>query len=335
MDPKSKDKAVDRAQDQATNPNIEGSTSLAERIGSSASGVLQNVFKNPAASAVAQALGSLDAGISKGGASSSASLGEASTSSQSVWTHETSLGLSRPMAAESFRTKEFRGGIYVCGGEDEFNRFFQPSQSRDLDTAIAQALDLPSFELVATPGDHSPCPFCTMGELNRNRNAYVPDVELAPASNDGAAVVALLSDPTFNIDEAPANAWAVPKIDKGKAKLGSQPVEQQLYDSAEPLAPMNPLDLIPDFKTSWNPVAYASNIHYENLSSDPAFGDIQPWTDILNRYHDEVWGDMLPLVKEAREELKSADNSPEGTLHDRPALRRLGMLLKHLHQPIL
>ena len=335
MDPKSKDKAVDRAQDQATNPNMEGSTSLAERIGSSASGVLQNVFKKPSASAIAQTLGSLDADTSKSGASSSASLGEASSSSQSVLTQEASLGLSRSMVAESFRTEQVRGGIHAGRGEDEFNRFSEPSQSRELDTAIIQALDLPDFERLATAGDHCPCPFCTMEELHRNRNAYGPDVELAPGSNDGAAVVALLSDPAFNIDEEPTNAWAVLKTDKGKAKLGSQPVEQQLYDSADPLAPMNPLDLIPDFNTSWNPVAHASNIHYGNYSSDPAFGDIQPWTDILNRYHDEVWGDMLPLVKEAREELKSANNSPESTLHDRPALRRLGMLLKHLHQPML
>lgn len=335
MDPRSKDKTVDRAQDQATNPNMDGSTSLAKRIGSSASGVLQNVFAKPSASAVAETLGSVDANTSKGGASSSASLGETSSSSQSVVSQEASPGLGRSMVAETLRSEQIRGGIHAGSGQDEFNRFSQPSQMRELDTAITQALDLPNLERPATDGDHCTCPFCKMGELHRNRKAYGPDVELAPGSNDGAAVVALLSDPAFNIDEEPTNAWAVPKTEKGKGKLGSQPVEQQLYDSADPLAPINPLDLIPDFDASWDPVAYASSFHDGNCSSGPAFGDIQPWTDILNRYHDEVWGDMLPLVKEAREELKSANNNPEGTLHDRSALRRLGMLLKHLHQPIL
>ena len=335
MDPKSKDKNVDRAQDEATNPNMEGSTSLSERIGSSASGILQNVFAKPSASAVAEALGSLDAETSKGGASSSASLGDASSSSQAILTQEASPGLGRSMVAESFRTEQTRGGIRAGSGQDEFNRFSQSPQLRELDSAVTQALDLPNFERPATVGDHCPCPFCKMGELHRNRKTYGPVVELAPGSNDGAAVVALLSDPAFNIDEEPTNAWAVSKTDKGRAKFGSQPVEQQLYDSADPLAPMNPLDLIPDFAASWNPVAHASSFHDANCSPDPAFGDIQPWTDILNRYHDEVWGDMLPLVKEAREELKSANYSPEGTPHDRSALRRLGMLLKHLHQPIL
>ena len=335
MDSKSKDKSVDRAPDQATNPNMEGSTSLSKRIGSSASGILQNVFAKPSASAVAEVLGSLDADTSKGGASSSASLGEASSSSQAILTQEASPGLGRSMVAESFRTEQARGGIRAGSGQDEFNRFSQTPPLRELDSAVTQALDLPNFERPATVGDHCPCPFCKMGELHRNRKTYGPDEGLAPSSSDGAAVVALLSDPVFNIDEEPTNAWAAPKSDKGKAKLGSQLVEQQLYDSADPLAPMNPLDLIPDFNGSWNPVAHASSFHEGYSSSDPAFGDIQPWTDILNRYHDEVWGDMLPLVKEAREELKSANNSPEGTLHDRPALRRLGMLLKHLHQPML
>ena len=335
MDPKSKDKTVDRAQNPPTNPNMEGSTSLSKRIASSASGILQNVFAKPSASAVAETLSSLDADTSKGGASSSASLGKTSSSSQAILTQEASPGLGRSMVAEPFRTEQVRGGIRAGRGQDEFNKFSQPSQLCELDTAIIHDLDLRTFERPAAVANHCPCPFCEMRELHRNRKTYIPDVELPTGSNDGAAVVALLSDPAFDIDEEPMDTWAVPTTDKGKAKLGSQPVEQQLYISADPLAPTNPLGLLPDFNASWNPVAHASSFYEGNRSSDPAFGDIKPWTDILNRYHDEVWGDMLPLVDEAREELKSANNSPESTLHDRPALRRLGMLLKHLHQPML
>ena len=335
MDPKSKDKTVDRAHDQATNPNMEGSTSLTKRIGSSASGILQNVLAKPSASAVAETLGSLDAGTSKGGASSSAGLGETSSSSQAILTHEANTGLGRSVVAEPFRTEQAGGSIRAGGGQDEFNKFSQISELRELDTAITQALNLPNFEGSAKIGDRCPCPFCRMEGLHRSRKTYGPDVELPTGSNDGAAVVALLSDPAFDTDGEPMDTWAMPMTNKGKAKLGSQPVEQQLYDSANPLTPMNPLNLIPDFNTSWEPVAHASSFYEGNISSDPAFSDIQPWTDILNRYHDEVWGDMLPLVREARDELKSVNNSPKGTFHDRPALRRLGMLLKHLHQPML
>ena len=338
MDPKLKEKSVDRAQDQATsatNPNMEDSASLSKRIGNSASGILQNVFARPSASAIAETLGSLDADVSKGAASSSASMGDASSSLQAISTQETSPGSSQSMVGESFRSEQARGGIRADRGQHEFNEFAQTSRLRDLDTSITQALDLSNFERPATDGDHCPCVFCSMGKLHRNRETYGPDVEPATGSNDGAAVVALLSDPAFDVDEEPTDTRAVPMTDKGKAKLGSQPVEQQLYNAADALAPVNPLDLIPDFNTSWNPMAHSSSFYEGNSSSDPGFGDLQPWTDILNRYHDEVWGDKLPLVKEAREELKSANSSPEGIFHDRPALRRLGMLLKHLHQPML
>ncbi len=335
MAPKLKDKNVDRAHDQATNPNMEGSASLSHRIGNSASGMLQNFFARPSASAIAETLGSLDADTSKGAASSSANMGHASSSSQATLTRETSPGSARSMVGESFRSEQASGGIRADGGQQEFNEFAQNSRLCELDTAIKQTLDLSNCERSATVRGHCPCVFCRMGKLHPNRKTYGPDVEPATSSNDGAAVVALLSDPAFNVDEEPTDSWVVPATDKGKAKLGSQPVEQPLFNSADPLAPVNPLDLIPDFNNSWSPMAQFSSRYERNSSSDPAFSDIQPWTDILNRYHDEVWGDMLPLVREAREELKSTDRTSEGTPHDRPALRRLGMLLKHLHQPML
>ena len=58
--------------------------------------------------------------------------------------------------------------------------------------------------------------------------------------------------------------------------------------------------------------------------------DLQPWIRILGSYHDEVWGDVLPLVQEVRRE---AEPTKDGmwNLGDKPALRRLQMLLKHLH----
>ena len=335
MDSKLKEKGVDRAQDRATNPNMEGSASLSTRIGNSASGMLQNVFVRPSGSAITETLGSLDADTSKGAASSSASIGDTSSSSQAVLTQESSPGSDQSMVGEPFRSEQVRGSIRADRGQHEFDEFAQTSRLQEFDNAITQSLDIGNFERPATVGDHCPCVFCRIGKLHRNRETYGPEVEPATGSNDGAAVVALLSDPAYDVDEEPTDTWAFPTTDKGKAKLGSQPVEQQLHDSADPLAPVNPLDLIPYFNTSWSPPAQSSSCYGEDSSSDPAFGDLQPWTDILNRYHDEVWGDMLPLVKEARKELKSANSSPEDTLHDHPALRRLGMLLKHLHQPML
>ena len=322
MDSKLEDKSEDREQDQTANPNMGGSASLSKRIGNSASGMLQNVFAKPPASAIAETLGSLNADTSKSAASSSASTGDASSSLQAILTQETSPGRSQSMGGESFRSEQACGGIRADRGQHEFDEFAQTSRSEEFDNTITQSLDLGNFERSAMVGGHCPCVFCRMGKLHPNHKTYEPEVEPANSSNDGAAVVALLSDPTFHVDEEPTHTCAVPTTEKGKSKLGSRPVERQLYGEADLLAPVNPLDLLPKFNTS-------------DTSMGPAFGDLQPWTDILDRYHDEVWGDMLPLVKEAWEELKSANSSPGGIPHDRPALRRLGMLLKHLHQPMI
>jgi len=54
------------------------------------------------------------------------------------------------------------------------------------------------------------------------------------------------------------------------------------------------------------------------------------WEGVLERYTDEVWGDLLPLVKEARKEVA---NVVEGEGTEEPvALRRLKGILRHLQQ---
>lgn len=79
----------------------------------------------------------------------------------------------------------------------------------------------------------------------------------------------------------------------------------------------HPLNLIP-----------AGNI----LSEQERDAWLQQWEGVLNRYADEVWGDLLPLVQEAKEEVE-AIKIDHGTGDGSPiALRRLGMILDHLRQ---
>lgn len=57
----------------------------------------------------------------------------------------------------------------------------------------------------------------------------------------------------------------------------------------------------------------------------------EQWTDVLNRYTDEVWGGLLPIVKEARAEVEEL--SKEGPSPQQPkALRRLEAILGHLQR---
>lgn len=54
------------------------------------------------------------------------------------------------------------------------------------------------------------------------------------------------------------------------------------------------------------------------------------WEGVLGRYTDEVWGDLLPLVNEARKEIEGVVEG-EGTVEP-VALRRLRGILRHLQQ---
>ncbi|CAH0047881.1 unnamed protein product [Clonostachys solani] len=60
---------------------------------------------------------------------------------------------------------------------------------------------------------------------------------------------------------------------------------------------------------------------------------IQQWGDVLSHYTDEVWGDLGPLVSEARQEIKniaSQDEAGQAAPGQARALGRLRMILAHL-----
>jgi hypothetical protein len=75
----------------------------------------------------------------------------------------------------------------------------------------------------------------------------------------------------------------------------------------------NPLNLIP------------------NLDAEGRVQWIEQWEGVLTRYADEVWGGLLPLIKEARKEIEEIQH--DGTVSEKPtALRRLEAILSHLQQ---
>ena len=335
MSQRGKNKEAELAQDPASSSNAEGTSSFAGRVGASASGLLRSSFGNQSPGAVTGSLASLTADTAKGGPSNSTGTGETSSSSQAASYRGDDDAPGRSLAGEPFRSGHGRGGVSADCGQAAFNEFAASPQALQPDleptqkpTASSGWLPIQSF----ATADQNKDPIDTWRVSARNE-------EQPTSGNDGAAVVALLSDPTFNVEEEPTNSWAAEATTRDHDKLGDSRIEQWPHKSVDPLAPANHLDLMPDFNSSWDSMqtsnAFQNPTAYEGQRfSDPTFGDIQPWVDILNRYHNEVWGDMLPLVQEAREEVKAAEASPEGALQDRPALRRLGVLLKHLNQPI-
>lgn len=83
--------------------------------------------------------------------------------------------------------------------------------------------------------------------------------------------------------------------------------------------PDHPLNLAPNFDGTYG--------HSPDLIESWR----EQWDGVLNYYTDEVWGDLLPLVKEARREVEDLQNGPSRTEQPK-ALRRLGAILGHLRQ---
>ncbi|KAL8997060.1 MAG: hypothetical protein Q9188_006422 [Gyalolechia gomerana] len=157
---------------------------------------------------------------------------------------------------------------------------------------------------------------------------------------DGDAVVALLSDPSFSVDD-------IPEHQSTSVDLGcSQIVENRPKGCvSQALAyPHRPLGLIPNFLGDpTNPHIDATSrgsISRTNLEDqlttlprlahrDEDF-EIEPWIEILARYHDEVWGDMRPYIDAAREEANALRNIDNHRRQNCPAIRRLAMIVGHV-----
>ncbi|KAH8593331.1 hypothetical protein B0O99DRAFT_220016 [Bisporella sp. PMI_857] len=170
-------------------------------------------------------------------------------------------------------------------------------------------------------------------------------------AQDGAEVLALLSSSSVNIDQERVFP-PEPTNDDEAYNWGLSPQQvQQLRsiteslfpDHLEPHAPMppdHPLNLIPtNESTDGNMSSPAKDaaadelyVGYE-MNGQPVAG-IQlwrrQWEAVLTGYTDEVWGGLLPLVKEARKEIEEVH---EGEGSEEPvALRRLRGILGHLRQ---
>ncbi|KAH0565275.1 hypothetical protein GP486_001340 [Trichoglossum hirsutum] len=155
---------------------------------------------------------------------------------------------------------------------------------------------------------------------------------------DGAAVVALLSQPNFldiidtsqDDDDLPP-IWSleltssqIDTIERLKALLPTPPTHN-------PSSPTQALNLFPtealSIPSPWD--SEDANLSYAEQARR-RHQWLRDWDGVLRRYADEVWGDLLPLVEEAREEIKEASENDGEVQGEGRAVRRLAMILGHL-----
>ncbi|KAL3421315.1 hypothetical protein PVAG01_07761 [Phlyctema vagabunda] len=154
---------------------------------------------------------------------------------------------------------------------------------------------------------------------------------------DGADVLALLSEPVPDEAlEAPVEEEVVWHL-SAEQRDQIRELAQDILTTAEPHGQVKPyglLNLVPSFE--------ASNIMRMPISETETPQELylytginresfrEQWNDVLYRYADEVWGDILPLVVEARREVEEME--PVEQITEMPsAVRRLQAILQHLN----
>ena len=316
---------------QISTQRSEATPTLPQRIGESASGLLKESFERPSPRAVIGVLASVNTDNAKAGSSSSSTSTDGSSSTFRSESQHKKANLDQD---KSFRSNEQGSMFGRIHGQVAFNEFFGGSKElvHDSECAVGSSELNGDQQLVFSMGPAGK----TLPRVHEKKTRKVQDEnqDLTDQNADGAAVVALLSDPGFTPDKEPGSTLALEEDggegrNYGRPQAGKRPTNL-VHASHQ----SNPLDLMPDFGDSSN--AYlATEPRYQGREHLPksSFEVAQPWIDILGRYQDEVWGDMLPLLQEAREELKTAYED-QNHLRDGPAIRRLKMVLQHLENPI-
>lgn len=312
----------------------EATATLPQRIRASASELIQASFQRPAPNAVTGGLASLNTESKAGSSSGSTSVCKSSLAFRSSPPYEQATS----HQGDSFRSSEPGENISKTQGQVAFDEFLARSTDFDREPEFLQ--EGPTLSSNPQLGVWMGPAGCNVPKV---RNAKICKTQnkkqyFAVQNGDGAAVVALLLDPTFAADEEPRTTLALETLetletDGTEWQKMKRLQSRKREESIDVFHTSKSFSLIPDFgpPSKSFPASFASqrdNYRKEDCPG-PGPGDVQSWIDILDRYHDEVWGDMLPLVQMSRQELKMA-NENKTCLQSGPAIQRLKMILQHL-----
>ncbi|KAI9702077.1 MAG: hypothetical protein M1836_001421 [Candelina mexicana] len=349
------------AADEGPFPVSRGSSSTADnvakpgfwvrKIAESASGLSKGFLIASAAHEVSSATTSEQSSSSKGplltGSSESAGWAQHSGPSRS------SDAPSNPLEpTQSFRSTSDKGS-----GEQEFSQYLSEARSPLFGLGESLQVSSPGVGDLPAAGTEKTCLQTSKATCTQSPHQ---SSHLAPSSftssraqyidpGDGAEVVALLSDPNLSIEGTPPSFFPIAEDQVNTDNLFRLGTSQWELEAKEALgtklpaapnhntpSPSNPLNLIPN-----------RNWYETELLVSPSNGDkgkenyathLQPdttikeyysaWAGVLSRYTDEVWGDLLPLVEEARADINQT--LEEEHILEPKAAARLEMILRHL-----
>ncbi|OJD20419.1 hypothetical protein ACJ73_08247 [Blastomyces percursus] len=178
-----------------------------------------------------------------------------------------------------------------------------------------------------------------------------------PLSTDGQAVVALLSSSTFQPatftpPESPRSELfeldasmlqQPPTFSSSSISSTSLPnplptTTTTITTTQTPSFPPNQLSLIPDINSILAAIQQQQQSHPHARHSQYWEWDwrempgVAEWLEVDGTYQDTVWGFLKPYVEAARKEIieRREEGGGEGAVDDGPAVKRLGMVMRHL-----
>jgi hypothetical protein len=282
--------------------------SLFSRITASATGLTRSTFRAPTANDLSDQAATALASSGKGQSLSSNGNGSSTWAESSKISHHANHDHASGAGSAGLRNEHHE---HIQHSEKEFSSFldgidsFTPSES--VVPASNRRLDDAWEKSHAAPHLH---------------DSRVPERTVAEQEiNDGEDVLAILSSSTALEQEF------------------ESPLEDEEYDWGLSKDQLTKLRAVT--KEDFPPAEAHLSVAVEHpLNLNPTFGEEtiearehwrEQWEGVLTRYTDEVWGGLLPLVKQAREEIEEIGN--EGTVREKStALRRLEAILGHLQE---
>ncbi|KAL1988994.1 hypothetical protein VTN96DRAFT_5757 [Rasamsonia emersonii] len=349
------------------------SSSLASRIQNSASTLVRDAVTRPSGQAVGADLSQTLGNSSKAGSSrqqlSGSSAASAAMESFSRSSH-TAAGFASGAEAggvggsapESFRSPmPVHGGVALDAmGQDQFQNEYgdellfgnsvlsQPQgKGKGKGREIEESPDVPRSEF----HDAWEAAFNQTTVAGQSTTSYTaPPHTSLQNSEDGAAVVSLLSDPAFQPEFLPTEddptdysvIDTVPPLTAEEIQIidsfRRHPSSSQGTEEPHHHRPITSRSLIPDIDSFLAQQDANNNSHAAVdtatlrdtvLSNLPGAED---WIGVEDRYHEEVWGYLRPTLEAASKELEEKKKSPGKEEKDGPAVRRLKMILRHMQR---
>ena len=324
------------------------SKSIMGQIAVSASGLVGNSFLRPSPNAAISSLASI-AGYGNKGGSASASSGPSGLgsspgfrSSQCFSIHDVQhdhhhIAELQPSWPRNYNSLS-NGGQFCfeecVSGHEDFH--LQPDRSRyaSTDTQFDH-----SYHELSNPSVKDRLKYSL--EHPKSQSIRTQDTIRPPASVcvDGAAVVALLSDPEFSpVGDLECLAM-LPTGQIGEIN-DTKPPMHPLVDLHEKQAAFL-LDNMPQhfhigFKypsTSTNDISREENRRESDSYGQGADGSIlRSWLHNLKTYQDEIWGYISPTTRRAgAKEKETAEAGSNEALRNQSAIKRLTMILAHIN----